>query len=94
MDIYSPFAIRGPVDGQYGLVFAQFGLVGILYLFLIQGYLLSFIREMLLRPLCFRRFLYGGGFFLHGIVEYLLYSRRLFILSVSGRISGFKIFGI
>lgn len=89
VDIYSPYAIRGAIDGTYGLVFAQFGLMGIGFLLSMQGYLIAFIRrKVAYRPYAFAAFFVGVAFSVHGVVEYLIYGRPLIILGVLAAYAG------
>lgn len=78
---HSTSSILGTVDGQYGLAFAQFGLVGsalILAMFLTMvGF---FRRRVAYRPYAFAVFFIGLGIIAHGVVEYLVYSRGWIVI--------------
>lgn len=85
----SSYSLMGDIDGQYGVVFAQFGLVGLLFLALMQGYMIAFIRrKTAYRPYAFAAYFVGIAFSIHGIVEFFLYGRVMIVLSLLAALAG------
>lgn len=78
---FSNSSIMGQVDGQYGLAFAQFGLIGTAMILAMFGYMISFIRhKTAYRPYAFAIFFIGIAITTHGLVEFLLYARAWVII--------------
>ncbi len=81
--IWSPYAHVGATDTMYGYVFAQFGLVGLSFLVVMQGYLLAFFRRNTAhRPYAFTAFFVGLAFTFHGLSEFSLYQRTFIVMNV------------
>ncbi len=79
---YSTSSVMGTVDGMYGLIFAQFGLMGIAFLVLVIIQMLRFISPQLaFRPYAFTIFLIGIAFATHGLVEFILYARAWVVIN-------------
>jgi len=89
VDVYSPYSINGATDTNYGYMFAQFGLVGLVFLVCVQVFLVSFIRgSTAYRPFAFAAFFVGVAFSIHGLVEFLLYSRTFTVMNLLAAFAG------
>lgn len=87
--IWSPYSHTGPVDTMYGYTFAQFGVVGLAFLVCIQGYLIGFMRRATAyRPYAFAAFFVGVAFTVHGLAEFLLYSRAYIVMNLLAALAG------
>ena len=79
----SASSVGGTLDMMYPRMFAEFGIVGMLFIFCVIGYLLSFIRRsMAARPFAYSAFICGVILFVHGFAEYLVFSRGMMVIGV------------
>lgn len=89
VDQWSSYTISGPTDTTYGFMFAQFGILGLAFLTIMQAYLIAFVRSSTAyRPYAFAAFFVGVAFTVHGLVEFLLYSRTFMVMNVLVALAG------
>jgi hypothetical protein len=80
---WSAFTHTGPTDTMYGYVFAQFGMIGLVFLVVMQSYFLTYIRRgTAYRPFAFAAFFIGVAFTAHGLAEFLLYQRTFIVMNL------------
>lgn len=88
-NIWSNYSHVGPIDTMYGYMFAQFGVVGLGFLVIMQGYFIFFMRKATAyRPYAFAAFFIGVGFSVHGLAEFLLYSRTFIVMNLLAAYAG------
>lgn len=86
---WSTYTMSGPTDTMYGFMFAQFGILGLAFLTIMQAYMIAFVRSTTAyRPYAFAAFYVGVAFTIHGLVEFLLYSRTFMIMNVLVALAG------
>ncbi len=88
LSTWSPYTVRA-ADTTYGIMFAEFGLVGLIFIAMIVGYGCGFIRrDLAYRPYAFAAFFIAVAFAVHGYVEFLLYSRTFLVMNVLAAFAG------
>jgi hypothetical protein len=86
---WSSYTMSGPTDTMYGFMFAQFGILGLAFLTIMQAYMIAFVRSTTAyRPYAFAAFFVGVAFTIHGLVEFLLYSRTFMVMNVLVALAG------
>jgi hypothetical protein len=79
----SASSVEGQLDVTYPLLFAQFGLWGILYIGALLGFFLSFIRrKAIMKPYSLAAFLTGVALMVHSLAEYLIGSQIMILVSI------------
>jgi hypothetical protein len=75
---YSTASVPGKLDVTYPLLFAQFGIVGIVYMLALTGFFLRFIlKRYVLHPYALLAFCTGVALAVHSFSEMLLLSELM-----------------
>jgi hypothetical protein len=80
---YSTASVPGKLDVTYPLLFAQFGIVGIVYMLALTGFFLRFIlKRYVLHPYALLAFCTGVALAVHSFSEMLLLSELMYLVSI------------
>ena len=93
LSIYrSASSVEGALDVTYPIIFAEFGLMGLLYVAGILFYFLRFIsRRRAVHPYAALAFLTGIAFAVHSVTEMLIRSQIMVLLSVVAGIAASRV---
>ncbi|MEZ0324793.1 MAG: O-antigen ligase family protein [Fimbriimonas sp.] len=80
---FSSSSVPGKLDVTYPLLFAQFGIVGILYMLALTGFFLRFaLRRYILHPYALLAFCTGVALAVHSFSEMLLLSELMYLVAI------------
>ncbi len=80
---YSTSSVPGKLDVTYPLLFAQFGIVGILYMLAVTGFFLRYIlKRFILHPYALLAFGTGIALTVHSFSEMLLLSELMYLVAI------------